>query len=68
MAMTKKDFIALADALRRLKNKMDSYEEPPYIFNDDVLPMIIGFCHRQNPRFNEATFRAYIASEKERKQ
>jgi len=49
--MTKKHFIALADALRGL-------DVPPR-----VLDALCEFCKDQNWRFNESRFRGYLAGE-----
>ena len=47
--MTKKHFIALADALRFVK------VPPP------VLEALVEFCHTQSRHFNEARWRGYLA-------
>lgn len=66
--MTRKDFIALADAIRRLPkfnhipHEMGAIPEQVVNFRD-LLYVITKWCHETNPRFNEARFRAYIAGE-----
>ncbi len=60
--MTKKHFIALADALRRA--------EPTWCANGSDVPAriqwerdiveIAGFCREQNPRFNTGRWLDYI--------
>lgn len=47
--MTKKRFIALADALRGL------------IIPEPVLDAIVAFCHSQHPDFNEQRWLDYLA-------
>ncbi len=50
--MTKKSFIALADALRQAGHT------PGF-----VVDALVRFCKAQNPRFNEARWRAYLKGE-----
>ena len=47
--MTKKHFIALANALRGLE------------VSEDVIKALVGFCYNQNPNFNEHRWREYLA-------
>lgn len=51
--MTKKHFIALADALRPVSNEMP----------ERVLGAILGFCRDQNPNFNTNRFLGYLYEE-----
>jgi hypothetical protein len=51
MSLTKRDFIALADTLR------------PLIVSGLVVDLLADFCRSQNPRFNEARWRAYLKGE-----
>lgn len=47
--MTKKDFIALADAIRGTNP------------SKAVLDALVRFCRQQNPAFNESRWRDYLA-------
>jgi len=49
--MSKKNFIALADALKGLK------------VPKDVLQALIRFCHEQNSRFKSERWLAYLRNE-----
>jgi hypothetical protein len=55
--MTKKHFIALADAIRVFR------EADARAFNKEQLEVIADFCQSQNPRFNRERWLAYIAGE-----
>ena len=48
MGMSKKDFIALADALRGLT------------LDDETLAIIVAFCKRQNSAFMAERWLAYL--------
>ena len=61
MALTKKDFIALADRLRSLQIIWRGIDGD-FLF-EAVVDEICQFCRTQNPRFDEARFRAYITGE-----
>lgn len=50
--MTKKHFIALADAI-----KEDG------TFSEDQILTLADFCESQNPHFNDTRWRAYIKGE-----
>jgi hypothetical protein len=57
--MTKKHFIALADAIRlhnRFAHGLDGFQEVH-------LKELADFCKSQNPRFNQERWLAYIAGE-----
>lgn len=49
--MTKKHFIALADAIRN---------SPDVEFADEHLAVLAGFCRRVNPAFNRERWLNYI--------
>ena len=53
--MTKKHFIALADAVRK-HNKLYVYE-----FGEFQLKTLADFCQSQNPRFDRQRWLDYIA-------
>lgn len=55
MAMSKKDFIALADTLR----ESNRIQHP--IFNSDHLDVLAQFCKEQNRNFMRDRWLAYIA-------
>jgi len=58
--MTKKHFIALADAIRDHNQTADPYTtgEP---FTNSQLGLLADFCEESNPRFNRARWLGYIA-------
>lgn len=66
MSMSKKDFVALADALRPhlrpvvIVDKVVGFtrEGAPM---SDVVDALAAFCRSQNPRFNEHRWRDYLA-------
>lgn len=60
MSMTKKDFIALADAFRFASHQIDrtGLDRGAYEY---TLSAVVRFCSATNPRFNEQRFRDYIA-------
>ena len=60
--MTKQDFIALADALRKFNDTADPQgitQSRP--FTDSQLCALADFCRAQNPRFARAIWLGYIA-------
>lgn len=57
--MTKKNFIALADAVRIHNKWASSLEE----FGVEHLKVLADFCAAQNPRFNRQRWLDYIAGE-----
>jgi hypothetical protein len=59
MSMSKKDFIALADAIRQ-HNEV-SVKDPK--FTDAHLVTLAYFCREQNPAFKCGRWLAYIAGE-----
>lgn len=57
--MTKKDFIALADAIREAETGVRMH---PY-FLDAQLDILADFCAARNPRFNYERWLGYIRGE-----
>ena len=57
--MTKKDFVALADALRIHNQAADGRTE----FTPDHLRILADFCASQDPNFNRKRWIDYIAGE-----
>ena len=61
MGMSKKDFIALADAVRLHQNnlaRVGILEKPAY--GEYWLDVLADFCATQNPRFNRGIWLGYI--------
>ena len=58
MAMSKKDFIALADAIRE-HNERDPFIN--FAFSGDQIQALADFCETQNPNFNRERWLGYIA-------
>lgn len=61
MAMTKKDFIALADALRETLIKSADKNGCDLVDRNDVIDDIVSFCKAQNSNFKENRWREYLA-------
>jgi hypothetical protein len=67
--LTKKDFIALADFVKRLTVILVPYHsgdgtydhDVPMIRQQDVYDMLADFCAQQNPNFNRQRWLGYIA-------
>lgn len=63
--MSKKDFIALADAIR--EHNVTHRPEAPYSedaqFTDGQIKTLADFCREQNPRFMRERWLGYIAGE-----
>lgn len=57
--MTKKDLVALADALRLHNRTADGRTE----FTPDHLRVLANFCAAQDPNFNQKRWIDYIAGE-----
>jgi hypothetical protein len=57
--MTKKHFIALADAIKEA-NK-EQVEGSPLVFELESLDALADFCQSQNPSFNRDRWFDYIA-------
>lgn len=60
MAMSKKDFITLADDVRTYN---ESKRFPEHRFQPEHIEVLCGFMRGQNCRFNESRWRAYLAGE-----
>lgn len=63
MSMSKKDFIALADAIRE-HNTVAKYGATDYgvaVFNAEQLDTLASFCKRQNSAFLRDRWLGYIA-------
>ena len=60
--MTKKHFIALADAIRE-HNRVAYKEQPIDHFSDELLNTLADFCQSTNPNFNRERWLGYIAGE-----
>lgn len=64
MSMSKKDFIALADALRPVLNKEHATVDGVITYGPaPVVDALCSFMRGQNPRFNEGRWRDYLAGE-----
>jgi hypothetical protein len=59
--MSKKHFIALADAIREHNRIEKQFAEFAGEFNDAHLDVLARFCQSTNPRFNRERWLAYIA-------
>ncbi len=59
--MTKKDFIALADAIRDHNAQRPCNVGPP--FDAHHLDVLAAFCRCCNPRFNRGRWLSYIRGE-----
>lgn len=57
MAMSKQDFIALADAIRNVNDGTNGAEP----FTANQVYALAAFCGRQNDRFNCSRWLSYIA-------
>ena len=64
MAMTKRDFIALADTLKQVRNSYGKNWDPN-LFRacDDHVAALADFCEQQNPNFNREGWLGYIKGE-----
>lgn len=60
MAMSKKDFIALADVIREREPEKQTEEWFQWVGTKHALA---DFCAAQNPRFNRERWLAYIEGE-----
>jgi len=58
MSMSKKDFVALADAIRDHNRINSQYGDG---FTDVYIDTLARFCATQNPRFNRQRWLDYIA-------
>lgn len=57
MSMTKQDFIALADALKK-QNEMNDFVDAK--FNNSHAEVLADFCASQNPNFNRNLWMDYL--------
>ena len=65
MAMSKKDFIALADTIKE-HNRVASHPanaSDMQAFTSDQLQAIVGFCRSQSPNFMRDRFLGYISGD-----
>lgn len=60
MAMSKKDFIALADVIKE-HNERDPFRN--FAFSGDQIQVLADFCQSQNPNFDRDRWLGYIAGE-----
>lgn len=68
MSMSKKDFVALADALRPFLAMTPEHTKYTYLAaeakdGDAILDCLVRFCAQQNPRFNRERWLAYLRGE-----
>lgn len=64
MAMSKKDFIALADAIREHHAQLAHIKQPAADnFTMSQLEVLASFCKRTNPNFKRDRWLSYIAGE-----
>ena len=59
--MTKKHFIALADAIRAYQDLPNQGLPLMNVFTDNQIRMLANFCQSTNPNFNRTRWLAYIA-------
>jgi hypothetical protein len=59
--MTKKQLIALADAIR--EHNAVTTRGSFWAFNDDQIETLADFCGQQNPRFKRSRWLGYIKGE-----
>lgn len=60
MSMSKKHFIALADAMRPVLNADGVNELTGVTSKANVIDALIRFCHEQNPNFMEGRWMDYL--------
>lgn len=58
MAMSKQDFVALADAVKEF-----NFTKDRGYFTFEHVKVLADFCQLQNPRFNRQRWLRYIAGE-----
>jgi hypothetical protein len=64
MAMSKKDFIALADAIREHNAVLERYGKGKFTpFSPDQINTLADFCRSQNARFMRERWLGYISGE-----
>lgn len=57
--MTRKNFIALADAIKAYNNQAGLPESQPFV--EAQIGLLAEFCESQNPKFNRNRWLAYIS-------
>jgi hypothetical protein len=62
MAMSKQDFIALADTIREA-NQQDERANVSVTFKARTIEKLADFCQLQNPRFMRSRWLGYIRGE-----
>lgn len=60
MAMSKKDFIGLADEIKEMFNPPPGFVTFTKIQREEVINSMADFCQHQNPRFNRYRWIDYI--------
>jgi hypothetical protein len=61
MSMTKKDFVALADRIRKHNNERHEGDTNSPPFNPSQINLLADFCQQQNPDFNKKRRLNYVA-------
>ena len=61
--MTKKHFIALADAIKNYQALPEQGLPLMNVFTDNQIRMLADFCASTNPQFNRERWLSYIAGE-----
>lgn len=61
--MSKKHFIALADAIKAYQDLPNQGLPLMNVFTDNQIRMLADFCKSQNSQFNRERWLAYIAGE-----
>lgn len=59
--MTKKDFVALADAIRAHNAQLSCISNARDTFTNSQLAILADFCAAQNPNFDRQRWLDYIA-------
>ena len=59
--MSKKDFIALADVIRRFNRFHEEGSDSANHFDTQQIGVLADFCQSQNPNFNRDQWLDYIA-------
>ena len=63
MSMSKKDFIALADAIKEHNSAANHPESHMIPVPESTVNMLADFCRSQNPNFKRERWLSYIAGE-----
>ncbi len=63
--MSKKDFIALANAIREHNRYQQTFSSKDrlQLFTEDQISILADFCQSQNSNFNRERWLSYIAGE-----